>query len=135
MLSQIAGIYSHEESLDIQGRNVTNTNAVRDQCSKAIWLQLLDDAKVIKRDFSSETDLGEGARYLIRHFDELTLYLTEPKLRHTNDMSERLLRPEKQIQSLSLFRNSLAGRFALDIVRTTIQTSIAAKVNAARYLD
>ena len=135
MLSQFGSIYAHEELLDIKGRNKTNTIAVRQDCSKQIWDQMHEDAQEMTKTFSSATGLGDAARYLIKHFNELTLYLSDPRLRATNDVSERLLRPEKQIQAVALFRESLQGRFALDIVRTVIQTCVASTVNGEQYLN
>jgi hypothetical protein len=52
----------------------------------------------------------------------------------SNDFSERMLRLEKLIQANALFRKSLEGRFALDVIRTILQTAIAAKVPLAEYL-
>lgn len=135
MLSQFGGIYAHEEALTRTGRNFTNTQAVRQGCSRPIWEQMRRDAEEMKRKFSSSTQLGEAARYLLNNYETLTAYLDDPRLPLTNDMSERLLRPEKQIQAVALFRNSLEGRFALDVIRSLIQTSVAAKTNAASYLS
>jgi hypothetical protein len=52
----------------------------------------------------------------------------------SNDFSERMLRLEKLIQANALFRKSLEGRFALDIIRTILQTAVAAKAPLAEYL-
>jgi hypothetical protein len=46
-----------------------------------------------------------------------------------------MLRLEKLIANSSYFRKSLEGRCALDIVRTTLQTTIAAKVDPNAYLQ
>ena len=45
-----------------------------------------------------------------------------------------MLRLEKLIQGSALFRNSLEGRFALDIIRTVLQTAISAQVPLHKYL-
>ena len=52
----------------------------------------------------------------------------------TNNFSGRMLRPEKLIARNSLFRQSLDGRCALDIMRTVLQTAVAAEVDLAGYL-
>ena len=41
---------------------------------------------------------------------------------------------EKLIEGSSMFRRSLEGRFVLDIVRTILQTAVAAGVPAHEYL-
>jgi hypothetical protein len=46
-----------------------------------------------------------------------------------------MLRPEKLIQNNALFRQTLEGRFALDIVRTVLQTALAARVDLNTYLN
>jgi hypothetical protein len=46
-----------------------------------------------------------------------------------------MLRMEKQIQASSMFRKSLEGRFALDILRSVLQTSVAAGASPEEYLS
>ena len=41
---------------------------------------------------------------------------------------------EKLIEGSAMFRRSLEGRFALDIVRTVLQTAVAAGVPVHEYL-
>ena len=45
-----------------------------------------------------------------------------------------MLRTEKLIEGSSMFRRSLEGRFALDVVRTILQTAVASGVPAQEYL-
>ena len=45
-----------------------------------------------------------------------------------------MLRTEKLIEKNSLFRKSLEGRFVLDIVRTVLQTAVAASIPVHQYL-
>ncbi len=45
-----------------------------------------------------------------------------------------MLRMEKLIESSSMFRRSLEGRFVLDVVRTILQTAVAAGVPVHEYL-
>ena len=45
-----------------------------------------------------------------------------------------MLRMEKLIENSSLFRTSLEGRFALDIMRTVLQTAVAARAPLQPYL-
>jgi len=46
-----------------------------------------------------------------------------------------MLRTEKLIEGSSMFRRSLEGRFVLDVVRTILQTAVAAGVPVHAYLE
>ena len=46
-----------------------------------------------------------------------------------------MLRMEKLIEGSSMFRQSLEGRFVLDIVRTILQTAVAAGVPVHAYVE
>ena len=81
-----------------------------------------------------ETELYKAARYIIKHFNELTLYCDNPRLEYTNNGVERALRIEKCMLSSSKFRKTRGGRAALDILRTINATCTAANVEIADYL-
>lgn len=135
VMSIFTVLYSNEECLDMAGRNKENTESIRQRNSKPLWENILHECKSIAEKSSASTGLGEAARYVIRNYEALTAHLSDPRLPHTNDQSERLIRPEKQIQAAANFRNTIEGRTALDIIRSLIQTCSAAEVNAADYLN
>ena len=134
MLHMFLGLAIHEQQLDIFGRNRDNVLAVRQEESRAAWAQILSIAKDMTETWSKETKLGAGARYIIKHFDKLTAYLDDPRLEPTNNLRERMLSMEKLIEGSSMFRKSLEGRFVLDVVRTLLQTAVAAGVPVHEYL-
>jgi hypothetical protein len=134
MLHMFLGLAIHEQQLDVFGRNRDNVLAVRQDESRAAWAQILSIAKDMTETWSKETKLGAGARYIIKHFDKLTAYLDDPRLEPTNNLRERMLRMEKLIEGSSMFRKSLEGRFVLDVVRTLLQTAVAAGVPVHEYL-
>jgi hypothetical protein len=76
-----------------------------------------------------------AAQYLLKHFEELTLYLKDPRLAWTNNSRERGLRGEKTMLDSSKFRKTRNGRAVMDILRTTHATCIAAEVDLAEYLS
>ena len=80
------------------------------------------------------TELYKAAQYVIKHFDELTLYTTNAHLQYTNNGSERALRIEKCMLSSSKFRKTRNGRAVLDVLRTINATCAAAKIEIADYL-
>jgi hypothetical protein len=134
MLHLFRGIALYESCLDSQGRNFKNVAAVRGIDCRGIWEQIKELATEIAQKWSKESKLGQGARYILRHYDKLTAYLDDPRLEPTNNFSERMLRMEKLIEASSMFRVSLEGRFALDILRSVMQTAIAAGAPLQEYI-
>jgi hypothetical protein len=134
MLHLFVGLAIHEQRLDVHGRNRENVLAVRQHDSRQLWEEIRDLAELMTRRWSKATKLGTAARYILKHYDKLTAYLDDPQLESTNNMRERMLRTEKLIESSSMFRRTLEGRFALDIVRTVLQTAVAADVPVHQYL-
>jgi hypothetical protein len=134
MLHLFKGLFIHERGLDLVGRNTDNVLAVRGVDCRELWEQINELAQDMSERWSRETKLGEGARYITRNYDKLTAYLEDPRLSLTNNFAERMLRMEKLIENSSLFRTSLEGRFALDIMRTVLQTAVAARAPLQPYL-
>jgi len=134
MLHLFTGLAMHEQLLDEYGRNRDNVLAVRQSDSRRIWGNIKDLAQKMTAKWSQATKLGTGARYILKHYDKLTAYLDDPRLEPTNNMRERMLRTEKLIESSSMFRVTLEGRFVLDIIRTILQTAVAARVPVHEYL-
>jgi hypothetical protein len=134
MLHLFTGLAIHEDQLNVFGRNENNVLAVRRNDSRELWNHILKLAKKMAEWWSKATSLGAGARYVINHFDELTAYLDDPTLEPDNTHRERMLRTEKLIEGAAMFRKSLEGRFVLDVVRTILQTAVAAGVPVHEYL-
>ena len=134
MLHMFKGLFIHEHGLNLFGRNEQNVRAVRGIDSRAQWQDIKELAEDMSMRWSRETKLGEGARYVTRNFAKLTAYLDDPRLELTNNFSERMLRLEKLIEASSLFRTSLEGRFALDIMRSVLQTAVAARAPLQEYI-
>jgi hypothetical protein len=134
MLHLFTGLAIHEQQLGDFGRNRDNVLAVRGNESNKIWNDILELAKTMAKHWSKATKLGNAARYIINHFDALTAYLDDPRLEPSNNLRERMLRMEKLIEGSSMFRKSLEGRFVLDVVRTILQTAVAAGVPVHEYL-
>jgi hypothetical protein len=135
MLHLFRGLAIHEQQLDVFGRNRENVLAVRQQDSRALWERIRKLAQEMTKTWSPATKLGTAARYIVKHYTELTAYLDDPRLEPSNNLRERMLRTEKLIEASSMFRKSLEGRFALDVVRTVLQTAVAAGVSVHEYLE
>lgn len=134
MLHLFTGLAMHEQLLDEYGRNRDNVLAVRQADSRRLWEDIKELATKMTAKWSKSTKLGAAARYILKHYDKLTAYLDDPRLQPTNNLQERMLRTEKLIESSSMFRQSLEGRFVLDIIRTILQTAVAARVPVHKYL-
>jgi hypothetical protein len=134
MVTLFQGLAIDEQRLDVHGRNRENVLAVRGHESRQTWDDILKLAQKIADVWSKGTKLGTAARYIINHFEALTVYLDDPRLEATNNLRERMLRMEKLIEGSSMFRRSLEGRFVLDVVRSVLQTAVAAGVPVHEYL-
>jgi hypothetical protein len=134
MLHLFLGLAIHEERLDTFGRNRDNVLAVRGTESRELWNDIRELSQMFATKWPKTSKLGNGARYIINHFDELTAYLDDPRIEMTNNLRERMLRTEKLIEKSSMFRCSLEGRFVLDVIRTVLQTAVAANVPVLDYL-
>jgi hypothetical protein len=135
MLHLFCGLAIHEQRLDVHGRNRQNVLAVRQNESRELWEEIRELAVEMTSKWSPATKLGAGARYIVKHYAKLTAYLDDPRLEATNNLRERMLRMEKLIEGSSMFRRSLEGRFVLDVVRTILQTAVAAGVPVHAYLE
>lgn len=134
ILYYFKGLTIYDNRIELLGRNETNTLAVRQVEHRSMWKQILHVCNLLTSKWSPKTELGRAARYIIRHYEKLTYYLNDARVAATNNFVERMLRMEKLIAKNALFRKSLDGRCALDIIRTVLQTAIAAGVNPAGYL-
>jgi hypothetical protein len=134
MLYLFKGLALHERLLDEHGRNRDNVLAVRGTDSRALWEEIKTLAKRMMKRWSKATPLGTAARYIITHFKKLTFYLDNPDIEASNNLRERMLRTEKLIEKSSMFRKTIEGRAVLDILRTILQTAVAAGVPAQEYL-
>jgi hypothetical protein len=134
MLTLFKGLAIHEHLLDRQGRNCENVLAVREQDSRPLWQEIKKYAETLTNRWSKDSPLGAAARYIVKHFEKLTAYLRNPRLEATNNLRERLLRTEKLIEKSSMFRRTIEGRVVLDILRTILQTAVAAGAPAHEYL-
>lgn len=135
MLHLFAGLAMHEERLDVHGRNRDNVLAVRQADSRRLWEDIRELATLMKQRWSKGTKLGTAARYILNHYEELTAYLDDPRLEPNNNHAERLLRTEKLIENSSMFRRTLEGRFVIDVIRTILQTAVAAGAPVHEYLE
>lgn len=135
MLSGFAIISNVENMIDSEvGRNSTNTTLSRQNLAKPYWESVLRNAKMFLTEWSNLTPLGKGIRYLINNYNNLTVYLSNPKLNPTNNDSENLLRWEALADASSFGCDTLEGRMRSDIIRSALATCAFARVDARKYI-
>jgi len=108
----------------------------RKKYSTKIWDLIIKEAKNIVTGrkiychgrWPPKSKIHNAAAYILRNIGALTLHLTDPRINPTNNLVERLLRPEKLMLNGSKFRKSETMRVTYDILRTMMQTCRAADV-------
>ena len=129
-------VFHNEKLVKAAGKNETNTLAMRQRWTirflEFIHMELL--AKIELKTWSDQSPLGKAARSYIKHFKKLGPILMDPYLEFTNNISERLLRPEKLAQGSSYFRDTIEGRARLDVLRSLHQTCVCAQIPFGVYL-
>ena len=129
-------VFHNENQVKAAGKNETNTLAMRQRWTvrflEFIHMELL--SKIELKTWSDQTPLGKAARSYIKHFKKLGPILMDPYLEFTNNISERLLRPEKLAQGSSYFRDTIEGRARFDVLRSLHQTCVCAQIPFGVYL-
>jgi hypothetical protein len=107
---------------------------MRQEEQQPLWNEIKHQAEEILANFAPNSDMGKAASYIINHFNKLTRYLSDSRLRPDNNWAERLLRYEKVMLDNSKFRVSKRGRLVYDILRTILATCTTAEVSPFHYL-
>jgi hypothetical protein len=115
------------------GRNSLNTTLSRQNLAKPYWESILGAAKDNLAVWSNLTPLGKGIRYIINNYENITLYLSNPKLVPTNNDSENLLRWEALADATSFGCDTLEGRMRCDIIRSALATCAFSRADARKY--
>ena len=139
-----------ERRIDSRGRTEENILKLRSRYAKWTWAALKNRAiaattgEILGRAtyrpgagpeiWPPDTQLAIACRYVIKHYAELTLYLSNPYLHYTNNGIERALRIEKCMLSGSKFRKTRNGRAVIDVLRTINATCTIAKIDLTAYI-
>jgi Transposase IS66 family len=150
MLKGFLRLAEVEKRIDAKGRTRANVLKYRGRFARGLWLAMKNRCQAaitgevpsfatypqgITPDiWPPDTELYAACRYVIKNFDELTLYLTVPELPWTNNGTERGLRAEKSLLDTAKFSKTRNGRARTDILRTINATCVAAGLDVATYL-
>lgn len=98
------------------------------------WQEIKAQCELLTQKFSDATPLGEAARYVIRNYQALTLYLTRPELPATNNQTERLLRYERLCERNTYGSKTMEGRARMDVLRSIFTTCRFSECDELIYL-
>lgn len=127
-------IAMYERQLTEVGRRKKNVLAVRDKITGQLWEVIRLQCVALAERWAKGTPVGKAARFVLTHFEKLTVHTKHEHMPDNNTLSERMLRPEKLMQSASLFRWSIDGRAAWNVVRGIYQTCSLVGVDFRAYL-
>lgn len=127
-------IAMHERRLTEVGRRKKNVLAVRGKLTGELWEVIRLQCVALAERWPKGTPVGKAARFVITHFDKLTVHTKHAHMPDNNTLSERMLRPEKLMHGASLFRWSIDGRAAWNVVRGIYQTCSLVGVDFRAYL-
>jgi hypothetical protein len=85
-------------------------------------------------EFAPRSPMYVAASYVVNHFEKLTRYLENPKLRPDNNHAERLLRSEKSMLDSSRFRVTKKGRLCYDVLKTILANCATAGIKPMPYI-
>ena len=127
-------IAMYERELTEAGRRTSNVLAVREKITGPLWEVILSQSQALADRWPRGHPIGKAARFVTNQFEKLTIHCEHPHMPDNNTLSERMLRSEKVMHRSSLFRWSLQGRGAWNIVRGIHQTCSLAGIDFRTYL-
>jgi hypothetical protein len=141
MLSAFLVLEQIEDQIDELGRTRARITRYRERYAKKVWAAMKKRCESVIRGetvyghfWPKTSELYLACQYIVKHYDELTRYLKDPRLPSNNNLSERVLRWDKIMEDSSKFRMTEAGRLHVDILRTVVHTCSAAQVEIKDYL-
>lgn len=125
-----------EHHINQVGRTETNIRYFREKYSSKILslMKIRCEAVMKESRWPPGSSLFDACKYFVTNFETLAKFIFHPEIDPTNNISERILRPEKIMLVSSKFRATEKGRVIIDILRTITMTCSAAEVPVSKYL-
>lgn len=122
--------------------NITTIKRFRERYTAKVYSYLLKISKMVitqdpKSPFNTwqpNSEIYNACAYIVNNYDKITKFIHDPRLPSTNNLMERVLRPEALYKSSSKQTKTEEGRVVLDILRTILVTAMAAKIDVKKYL-
>ena len=138
VIEALAEVYKHDATCR-HGRSCQPSSACRSTRNTAnrSWtsLQRWMNEQFEQRLVEPNSGLGKALRYLIRHWDELTLFLRKAGAPLDNNLCEQILKRAILHRKGSMFYKTVSGAEVGDIYMSLIHTCRLCDVNPFDYLN
>lgn len=137
VIEALAEVYKHDATCRKQALSAHQRLSFHQEHSKPVmddlarWMNEQFDQRLVE----PNSGLGKALRYLIRHWDELTLFLREAGAPLDNNLCERVLKRAILHRKGSMFYKTVSGAEVGDIYMSLIHTCRLCDVNPFEYLN
>ncbi len=137
VIEALAEVYKHDATCREDALSAGQRLSFHQQHSKpvmddlALWMNEQFDKRLVE----PNSGLGKALRYLIRHWDELTLFLRKAGAPLDNNLCERILKRAILHRKASMFYKTLTGAEVGDVYMSLIHTCRLCDVNPFEYLN
>ena len=137
---RIVGLYreiarlEHEAATGPPGELLDRRRRIRAERSRPIMEQIRAVAQATVTAYGTTHALGDGASYIIDHWDGLTRFLDDPLLPTDNNAAENALRISALIRTNSLFSGSEDAAHRDAVALTILHSCRLAGLNPSDYL-
>ncbi|HEY6355517.1 MAG TPA: IS66 family transposase, partial [Burkholderiaceae bacterium] len=137
VIEALAEVYKHDATCREQALSAEQRLAFHQQHSLSVMddLQRWMDEQFDKRLVEPNSGLGKALRYLIRHWDELTLFLRQAGAPLDNNLCEQVLKRAILHRKGSMFYKTAGGAEVGDFYMSLIHTCRLCDVNPFEYLN
>jgi transposase len=137
VIEALAEVYKHDATCRAQALSAQQRLSFHEQHSKPVMdeLQVWMNEQFDKRLVEPNSGLGKALRYLIRHWDKLTLFLRKAGAPLDNNLCEQILKRAILHRKGSLFYKTVNGAEVGDIYMSLIHTCRLCDVNPFEYLN
>ena len=132
MLARIAQLYEIEA--EIRGQPADVRRAIRGRRSRPLAEALRTWIEEHLPRVPGWSELAKAMRYVLRHYEGLTLYLDDGRLEMDNNVVERAIKPVVITRKNSLFAGSDAGARHWAVANSLIHTCKLNDVEPLAYL-
>jgi len=137
VIEALAEVYKHDATCREDALSAGQRLSFHQQHSKPVMdeLERWMNEQFDKRLVEPNSGLGKALRYLIRHWDELTLFLRQAGAPLDNNLCERILKRAILHRKASMFYKTLTGAEVGDVYMSLIHTCGLCDVNPFEYLN
>jgi transposase len=137
VIEALAEVYKHDATCRTDALSAEQRLSFHQQHSRPVmdglerWMAEQFDKRLVE----PNSGLGKALNYLIRHWDELTLFLREAGAPLDNNLCEQILKRAILHRKGSLFYKTVRGAQVGDIYMSLIHTCTLCDVNPFDYLN